>query len=312
MTERTLKMRILRLAVAIFVASWSNLVGIAAPVVFWSSDPVKCGESVLVIGDGFGAQPAVEIARLADDAPGDPPAAAVAWPRETTKADVLQAEGCSIKYLLPATFKPGVFAYRIRGAQGQVTGYVNRPAVWWCQGDLGTSASPGAWLRVFGKNLGWDGKDSPTKTTVLLQGPHKVSLTAQGSAYAVNVALPRELPEGEYRLYLHNGCGGSAAWSEPLPVTIEKAKVWPQTVFNVREFGAEGTGAKDDTAALQAALAAAQKNGGGVVYFPRGRYQATETLTIPRFTVLRGENRQWVNVFWPDMPKPPEALIQGT
>lgn len=296
---------------AVFVALAPRSLAGAAPTVFWASDPVKPGETVLVIGDGFGARPTAEVARLADDAPGDPSAVTITWPRQATKTEVLQTEGCSVKYLLPATFRPGVFVYRIRGAEGQVTGCINRPAVWWSQGDLGTSASPGGWLRVFGKNLAWNEKGSPTNTTVVLQGSQKVSLTAQGNGYAVNMAVPRELPEGEYRLYLHNGCGGGAAWSEPLRVTIEKAKAWPQTVFNVKEFGAEGTGAKDDTAALQAALAAAQKNGGGVVYFPRGRYQATDTLTVPRFTVLRGENRQWVNVFWPDMPKPPEALIQG-
>ncbi len=284
----------------------------AAPKVFWFSDPVGPNETVMAVGDAFGNRPTVEVARLADDVVRTPSAAAIAWPRVATKADVLQAEGSSIKFVVPAAFKPGVFAYRIHGAEGSATGLLNRPTIWWSQGDRGTSASPGGWLRVFGKNLGEAGKNSPPKTTVLLHGPQKVSLPAQGTNYAVKVALPPELPEGEYRLFLHNGCGGDAAWSEPATVTIEKPKVWPQNVFNVREFGAEGTGAKDDTAALQAALAAAQKNGGGIVHFPRGRYQVTETLTIPRFTVLRGENRQWVSLFWPDMPKPPEALIQGT
>ncbi len=30
----------------------------------------------------------------------------------------------------------------------------NRPQVWWAQGDRGTTASPGGWIRVFGRNLG--------------------------------------------------------------------------------------------------------------------------------------------------------------
>jgi hypothetical protein len=83
-------------------------------------------------------------------------------------------------------------------------------------------------------------------------------------------------------------------------------------VFNVKDCGADGTGEKDDTAAVQAALARAQENGGGVVYFPRGRYQVSETLTIPRFTVLRGEGREQVNLFWPDTETPLPALVRGT
>ena len=34
-------------------------------------------------------------------------------------------------------------------------------------------------------------------------------------------------------------------------------------------------------------------------------------LTVPRFTILRGEKREWVNVLWPDFAKPPEALVRG-
>jgi hypothetical protein len=83
-------------------------------------------------------------------------------------------------------------------------------------------------------------------------------------------------------------------------------------VFNVKDFGADGTGEKDDTAAVQAALAKAQENGGGVIYFPRGRYQVMEGLTIPPFTRLRGEKSELVSLFWPDLPNPPESLIQGT
>jgi hypothetical protein len=39
------------------------------PSIFWTSDPVQSGEAVIVIGDGFGANPKVELKKL-DDAPG--------------------------------------------------------------------------------------------------------------------------------------------------------------------------------------------------------------------------------------------------
>jgi hypothetical protein len=68
----------------------------------------------------------------------------------------------------------------------------------------------------------------------------------------------------------------------------------------------------DDTQAVLAALKAAGDNGGGVVYFPRGRYLLTKALIIPRFVILRGERRDFVNLLWPDMKHPPTALMRGS
>ena len=40
---------------------------VAAPAVFWASDPVQPGQTVVVIGEGFGEKPKVEISRLLMD-----------------------------------------------------------------------------------------------------------------------------------------------------------------------------------------------------------------------------------------------------
>ncbi|MGH3707483.1 MAG: glycosyl hydrolase family 28-related protein [Pseudonocardiaceae bacterium] len=42
--------------------------------------------------------------------------------------------------------------------------------------------------------------------------------------------------------------------------------------FNVKDFGAAGDGAGDDTQSIQAAINAAIAANGGVVYFPPGTY----------------------------------------
>lgn len=49
-----------------------------------------------------------------------------------------------------------------------------------------------------------------------------------------------------------------------------RASILP--VYNVRDFGAEGSGIKIDSDAINKAIEAAAENGGGTVYFPAGTY----------------------------------------
>ncbi len=279
----------------------------AAPQVFWASDPIRPGETVLVRGAGFGERPSVAVARLADGAAGAP--AKLAWPEGAKAAKVVQPSDVSLKFAVPGDLANGVLAYRVTARGESVSGLLNQPALWWAQGDRGPAATPGGWLRLFGKNLAWG---AGTTVTVAFDGRQRDTLRAEGDAYGVKLAVPGDLPPGDHQLRLHSGLGGAAAWSEPLRVQIVAPDPWPATIFNVKDYGADGTGLRDDTAAIRAALAQAKAAGGGVVYFPRGRYQATDTLYIPPRTVLRGENEALACVFWPDVEKPPSAWIVGT
>jgi hypothetical protein len=56
---------------------------------------------------------------------------------------------------------------------------------------------------------------------------------------------------------------------------------------NVRQFGAKGDGATDDLAAINNAIAAAPS--GGTVYFAAGLYVVTNTVTINKPLVIKGE-----------------------
>jgi hypothetical protein len=52
-------------------------------------------------------------------------------------------------------------------------------------------------------------------------------------------------------------------------------------VFNVFDYGAVGDGIADDTAAIEATIAAAQLNTyGGEIYFPPGNYKITDTIEV--------------------------------
>lgn len=55
-------------------------------------------------------------------------------------------------------------------------------------------------------------------------------------------------------------------------------------VFNVKDFHAVGDGATDDSAAIQATIDACKAAGGGVVFFPRGRYRCASRLKVQNTT----------------------------
>jgi len=280
----------------------------AAPVVFWASDPVQPGQTALVVGEGFGEKPKVEVCRLADGEPGRPVPEQSLPTDGFAAVDAIQASDQALKFTVPATIEPGIFAYRITTAAGTCQGLLNRPQIWWSQGDRGLTAASDGWIRLFGRNLG-------KKSGVFIlgsEGMKGVIAPAKGNEFAASVAIPPGFPAGVYRLFLHNGFAGPAGWSEPVRIEVAKPTPWPAAVFNVRECGADGDGVKDDSTAILTAIEKAEKAGGGVVYFPRGRYRVSESLPIPRFTVLRGEKREWSCLAWTELPKPPESLLHGT
>ena len=286
--------------------------GGAVPTVFWASDPVRPGETAMALGEDLGERPVIEVARLPDGRAEKPPREAFAWPRRGARVETIQANAQSVKFALPSSEEVGLFAVRLATGGGTAERVLNAPQLWWAQGDGGTVASPGGWVRVFGKNLGWDDKDDLRSPLLWLDGPRALSLKVVTDGFSARAELPPNLPEGAYRLYLHNGAGGRAGWSDPVELAVAKKRAWPQTVFNVTDFGAVADGVKDDTAAVQAALLAAATNGGGVVFLPRGRYALSDGLAIPAKTVVRGESEESVALAWPDLPKPPETLVQGS
>ena len=54
----------------------------------------------------------------------------------------------------------------------------------------------------------------------------------------------------------------------------------------------------DRTAGIQAALKQAQQNGGGIVYFPPGRYGITGEISVPPRTLLKGAGTGIVVLWW--------------
>lgn len=265
------------------------------PEIVWVSDPVRPGQTVMIQGHAFTEDAGVEASPVAGK------------PMQSLK--ILDRSNQCLKALIPPDWTPCLFELHVRTKAG-LTGTVllNRPdGVWWV-GDQGDRQTPGGLFRICGRNLLGD----PKAIRARLTGPKSVDLPVEkAEPFALTMVLPSDTPPGEYRLQVHNGWGQDAGWSDPLPFVVQRAKPWPQTVFNVMDFGAKGRFLTDDTAAVQAALAKAAASGGGIVYFPRGLYQIRDTLKVPRFTVLKGEKREWVELLWPDQPKP-IVLVQGS
>lgn len=276
------------------------------PTILWASDPVMPGDAALLWGSDFGKIDHVSVARLADgEGAGSRP----------LPTPALQATDKSVKCVIPESLKLGVFAVSVVTDAGQCEPVLlNRPDLWWCQGDLGEDASPGGWVRAFGKCLALPGaRHSDHQVTLQLSGPSTARVQCVNSTpYALKAQLPDDLPPGVYEARVHNGFGGNRAWSQARRMTMRPRKSWPKDLFNVADFGADGVDGRDQTQSVASALSKAAENGGGVVYFPRGRYMITDTLVVPRLTVLRGQARDQVAIVWPDMAQPPTALVRGS
>ncbi|MBS1853201.1 MAG: hypothetical protein JST79_20055 [Acidobacteria bacterium] len=281
------------------LASAANPPDASAPVVFWKSGAAP-GQTVLIAGHAL-EKAQVSIARLDDAAmPGPPPKRISSRSLSWQSASILTQAGTYLCAQVPEAFAPGLFALRVQNSQGEAPVRVlNRPELWWSLRETGPAAAPGSELRVFGQFLQL--QEKPPRVSLRDSAGQQSELhILRASPYSLAVHLPATTAIGTAVLQVHNGFGGEAGWSDPLPLEVAAATPWPTTIFSVRDFGGVGDSWHDDTPAFQAALKAAERNRGGVVLVPRGVYRITSTLSLPAKTTLRGEDRERV---WLMVPK---------
>jgi hypothetical protein len=275
----------------------------AQPTVFWFNDPVGPDETILVTGADLNAVMAATIARIPDPGTAAEAEASVA---------VVQANPLSLKVIVPADFKPGIFRLTLHHAAGSVNLRVNLPTVYWAQGSLGGAVTPSGWVRIFGRNIVRrqnqarllllpDGGDTPVTATF-----------SDGGMWRAQFRVPENTPPGAYRLRLSNGDGGDSEWVDAGRIEVRAPAPAPRETFDVRTYGAIGDGKADSTQAFVKAMEAASRSGGGTVYIPRGRYLMSTGLVVPPGVALRGERTDLVNLVWPDFAAPPDSLIKGT
>ena len=289
----------------------ANLSLYSAPVVFWAPDSVEPGNTVLLYGGGLADANSVLVRHVPDTAaehPGMRPTGAT----ETQSCSAIQPAENSVKFQMPEKLSPGIYEATVQSASGIGKPVIlNRPEIWFLQpgklqpGLSQNQAPPGAVVQVVGKNFLLRGDKVSPRAELHSADGKWISLSLTNvERFSLRAQLPADLTEGKHELWLHNGFGGGAGWGGPLSVEIKKPDVWPEKIFNVKEFGAKGDGVANDTAAIRAALAAAGLNGGGIVFLPWGTYRLTNYFVIPERTILHGEGRDSTVLLWPvDEPK---------
>ncbi len=288
------------------------------PAIFWASDPVKPNQTVLVQGDLLDGDTHLQIANIKNKRVGKPELNKVDFSK--IQFNLLSSKQPSVqtgKYVIPANWDMGIYAIRPakNGEVGKTT-LVNAPDVWWLQGDEVKYSTPGGQYRIFGKCLSFGDakvylKDNAGKFT-------QMKLIEQ-DLWHIAIDLGN-LKVGIYKVFVHNGLGGKYGWIDAGDIVLKEKAAWPEKVFNVVDYGAKPNfdptrsvlDKTNDSPAFQRALDAAGKNGGGVVYIPKGCYRMVEELYVPRFVTIRGESQLSTSLGWTDKEEPPLGLINGT
>jgi hypothetical protein len=158
---------------------------------------------------------------------------------------------------------------------------VNAPDVWWAQGDASTDTvakvTPGGWLRVYGRAIGFSGgtrrcrsgsvgEASPgvaaeTRLIVMTAtGPPIALVATAASCYDATFAIPANMRIGQASVTISNALGNSTTDHRRGRLGIE---VIGETPWPTQQFVAK-------PGAIVAAITAASAAGGGVVLLPGG------------------------------------------
>ncbi|MGH8048343.1 MAG: glycosyl hydrolase family 28-related protein, partial [Chthoniobacterales bacterium] len=280
----------------------------AQPTIFRMLDPVRPDQTLLLFGAGM--TPAIEAEgfRVADDFVEAPPLSPGRPEGRPRTMKVLQATELSAKVLIPASWKPGIYALRLKN-DGNDSQWLlaNRPVVWWCRSEEADFAFPGGVFRAFGQNF-----DARTRAWLVTGKKSRRLKITFGRENDFEARVPDDLPPGDYQLYVHNGWGSECGFSDPIAVRVEEKPALHAQKFDVRKFGAKGDNRTDDTAAFVAALAAAEKAGGGIVFLSPGAYLVSRKLVVPAGVTVRGESTDDVWIKNPPDAPTFEALFAGS
>lgn len=275
--------------------------GDRVPFLLRCSDAVAPGGLVSVNGEWL--DPATVEVWVAPAVPAPrrlPPAGS----RQLTVVQIDPDGGHFVVAGLPSDLAAGVFELWVHNSAG------------WCSASLllngprplfmsEREAWAGQQITVAGRNLGPSEYGAHTLPQVRLVGQGNVHLHA--SVVDANpFAVTFEVPQGSAGSYHVQVSTDERVWvglpdsdpltlvpvgSDPLGLGVAWADHfrWDHT-FDVTDYGVPTNSGGDVTTVVQAAVNTAKQAGGGVVYFPAGRYQMSQLL-LPADIVLQGESQ---------------------
>lgn len=223
---------------------------------------------------------------------------------------------------------PGVYAMYVSNSSGQSAKplYINKACPRWIWQER---MYAGMKNKLLGRNLDateYNGAPGTKIRLVPTGGGTDITITPDKvTPYCLDFTLPASIANGTY--YIET-CTNSAEYgidwvrldnTSDLPATVENTVInvenaptdptalelgvaWANdfnwtTVINVKSFGAVGDSIHDDTQSIKDGLANIAASGGGVLYFPNGKYILNDVVYQGYKTIIKGESKE-KTVIW--------------
>ncbi len=264
---------IVRTAAALLLSSLSSCAAKSHPSVYWTSSPVRPGQTALIVGGGLVGCSSVQISSANGGA--------------VLSAKTVIDSGHAIAFTLPEAVDRGMLRVRLATNRGMTEVLLNRPKIWWVQ-ELPVSESPGRILEVFG---------------TCLNGPARIDglpvHSTSRSDYARIIPLPENIVPGWHSVTV--GAGRPVRFR----MTTKSGEGGSPHIFLYPSPG-------DDTSIIEKVLGDLSRADGGTLILKPGTYHFGAEIRIPAHIVLRGSGKTNTVLSWSDSKNPPTALIRGS
>lgn len=237
-----------------------------APLIYSHTDDAGPDQSFLLVGERLTS----ELVAWGTDP-------YVAGGRAVQPKVQLVKEGTLTATFAEHTFDGPIVVWAKQGEVYSEPVVLNGPKPWWCSPE---TATPGATVRVFGRNLAR--RPDFARAFVYLCQPGKPGVwlaVSSANKYELETQLPGDLAPGTYQLWVHAGKGGEYGWGGPLAFSVTS----PVQGGRVTPFAGGD---------VQQAVDQLAKQGGGILKLPAGVFDLTGTLVVPRGVTVQGESRE--------------------